>query len=56
MKLIWVYLAVVFGGALIAVVYLRAEERGWISTALFFGAIAAVAVVQSYRQRRSRER
>lgn len=56
MKVIYVYVAVVFGGALIAVFYLRAEERGWPSTITFISVIAASSVYGMRRARNRRDR
>lgn len=54
MKLVWGYVAIIFGGALAAGLYFRAQERGWMSTGLFVGAIVATTLVQMRRQKKRR--
>ena len=49
MKVVYAYVTVVFGGALVAMLYLRAEERGRPSTITFISVIAAVTVFQMRR-------
>lgn len=55
MKFVWVYLAVVFGGAFIAAFYFRVQSRGWLSTIVFAGSLLALALYQYRRQQRSQD-
>ena len=56
MKVVYLYVAVIFGGAFIAMVYFRAQDRGWPSTIMFFGILTVVSVVSIYRAQRKKTR
>jgi membrane protein implicated in regulation of membrane protease activity len=56
MKVVYLYVAVIFGGAFIAMVYFRAQDRGWPNTIVFFGILTVVSVVSVYRAQRKKTR
>ncbi|MBS2937064.1 hypothetical protein KDN32_04820 [Nocardioides sp. J2M5] len=50
----YLYVAVIFGGAFIAMVYFRAQDRSWPSTIVFFGVLTVVSVVSVYRAQKKK--
>lgn len=56
MKVVYLYVAVIFSGALIAMVYFRAQDRGWPSTIVFFGILTVVSIVSVGRAQRKKAR